>query len=211
MLTSAHGMIVPTHKPSAPPRHLLWIDGVGGFLLCREPRVTLGHASAKPAPDVPLLADVSRLHAALQRDAEGYALEAFRPARVNGQEAERATLRSGDRLTLGASCQLIFVQPLPVSASARLDLVSGHHMTYPVTSVLLMADTLVVTGGTRGHVTVPDLDQPIIVFRSREDLALRYDGAIEIGGETRRGRAPLEPGRTVTLGEVSMTLERVDH
>src|SRR5438034_395576 len=203
MLTSAHGMILPTPQPASPPRHLLWIDGVGGFLLCLEPRVTLGHASAKPAPDVPLLADVSRLHAALQRDAEGYALEAFRPTRVNGQEAERATLRSGDRLTLGASCQLVFAQPLPVSASARLDLVSGHRLAHPVASALLMADTLVLSGGTRGHVTIPDLAQPIIVFRSKDALAVRYEGVMEIDGQTLRGRAQLEPGRTVTLGEVS--------
>jgi hypothetical protein len=212
MSSSACGMTVPTHNASenGTPRHLLWIDGVGGFLVCLAPRVTVGHASARPAPDLPLLADVSRLHAALQRDAEGYALEAYRPTRVNGQEAERATLRSGDRITLGASCQLVFVQPLPVSASARLDLVSGHRLTYPVSSALLMADTLVLSGGTRGHVAIPELAQPIIVFRHKDSLALRYDGKIEVDGKTYHVRAPLEGGRTATIGEVSITLERVD-
>jgi FHA domain-containing protein len=209
MFSSASGMTIPTHKLEPAPRHLLWIDGVGGFLLCPTPRITLGHASAKPTPDLPLLADVSRLHAALQRDAEGYALEAFRPTRVNGQEAERATLRSGDRITLGPSCQLLFVQPLPVSASARLDLVSGHRLTYPVTSALLMADTLVLSGGSRGHVPVPGLAQPIIVFRQKDALALRYDGDIDLDGRRLRARAPLEPGRTVTIGDVSITLERI--
>lgn len=209
MLTSANGMTMPTHKPTSPPRHLLWIDGVGGFLLCLTPRVTIGHASARPAPDVPLLADVSRLHVALQRDSEGYALEALRPTSINGRDAERASLRSGDRITLGPSCQLVFVQPLPLSASARLDVVSGHHLAYPVNSVLLMADTLVLSGGTRGHVNVPGLSQPIIVCRQQDALALRYDGAIEIEGKTLRGRAPLEAGRTAEIGEVSITLERV--
>src|SRR5512145_2091838 len=139
-------MTVPTRcdRKTSTSRHLLWIDGVGGFLVCPAPRITLGHASARPAPDMPLLADVSRLHAALQRDAEGYALEAFRPVQVNGRDCERATLRSGDRITLGASCQLMFWQPLPVSASARLDVASGHRLTFPVSSVLLMAETLVL-------------------------------------------------------------------
>ena len=209
MLTSANGMTTPIHKPANPPHHLLWIDGVGGFLLCLSPRVTIGHASARPTPDVPLLADVSRLHVALQRDSEGYALEALRPTCINGHEMERASLRSGDRITLGPSCQLLFVQPLPLSASARLDVVSGHHLAYPVTSALLMADTLVLSGGTRGHVNVPGLGQPIIVFRQQETLALRYDGAIEIDGKIQRGRAPLDTDKTAAIGDVSITLERV--
>jgi hypothetical protein len=209
MQTSAGGMIHATKKLASPPRHVLWIDGVGGFLLCLAPRVTLGHANARPTPDLPLLADVSRLHAALQRDAEGYALEAFRPVKVNGREAERATLRSGDRITLGPSCQLLFVQPLPVSASARLDVVSGHRMSYPVTSALLMADTVVVSGGTRGHVTAPGLTQPIIVVRQQEGFALRYDGAMDVAGNPMHGRAPLDPGRTVRIADVSICLERI--
>jgi hypothetical protein len=203
-------MSVPTQhagQPASTPRHLLWIDGVGGFLVCLTPRVTVGHASARPTPDLPLLADVSRLHAVLQRDAEGYALEAYRPTRVNGREAERATLRSGDRITFGASCQAVFMQPLPVSATARLDLVSGHRLAYPVSSVLLMADTLVLSGGTRGHVTVPDLAQPVILYRQKDSLALRYEGIIDIEDRPHQGRAPLQAGRTVTVGDVSITLE----
>lgn len=205
MLTSKTNMTLPTHTPG----HLLWIDGVGGFLLCLSPRVTLGHANARPTPDVPLLADVSRLHAALQRDAEGYALEALRPTSINGREVAHASLRSGDRVTLGPSCQLVFAQPLPVSASARLDIVSGHRLSYPVTSVLLMADTLVLSGGTRGHVHVPELAQPVIVFRQQEALAVRHEGALEIDGRRCNGRAPLEEGKPVRVGEVSMTLEKL--
>jgi hypothetical protein len=204
-------MTAPTQcgKTALTSRHVLWIDGVGSFLVCHAPRITVGHASARPAPDIPLLADVSRMHAVLQRDQEGYALEAFRKAQVNGQDAERATLRSGDRITLGGSCQMVFLQPLPVSASARLDIVSGHRLTFPVSSVLLMAETLVFSGGMRGHVTVPDLAKPIIVFRHKEALAVRYDGAMTIDGRAYTERAPLEAGRTVIVGEVSLTLEAI--
>jgi hypothetical protein len=202
-------MTAPTQRggKQAATRHLLWVDGVGGFLLCGGARVTLGHASAKPAPDIPLLADVSRMHAALDRDAEGYALEGFRKTQLNGQAIERGTLRSGDRITLGDSCQFVFTQPLPLSASARLDVVSGHRLAYPVSAILLMADTVVLSGGVRGHVSVRDLDKPIILFRHKEALAVRYDGAILVGGQACSARAPLDAGRTVTIGDVSLTLE----
>src|SRR5262245_59435083 len=107
-------------------RFLLWIDGVGGYLVCLGSRLTFGHAAAGERVDVPLIADVSRLHASLTRDAEGYVLEAGRPVKINGQPTSRSLLRSGDRVTLGRSCQFIFRQPAALSATARLDFVSGH-------------------------------------------------------------------------------------
>src|SRR5262249_37527645 len=56
------------HQPTAPPevdpaepalldspyRFLLWIDGVGGYLVCLGGRVALGQATAEAAVDVPL-------------------------------------------------------------------------------------------------------------------------------------------------------------
>src|SRR5438876_748117 len=115
-----------------PSRFLLWIDGVGGYLVCPKPRVTLGQPGGEPAPDLAILADVSRHHATIQRDSEGYFLEAIRKLALNGQPAEKAFLRSGDRLTLGSACQLVFTQPVPFSVSARLELVSGQRWQFPV-------------------------------------------------------------------------------
>src|SRR5919204_3789912 len=71
------------------PQFLLWIDGVGGYLVCLGNRITLGQATPETTVDVPLFADVSRLHAALTRDTEGYLLEAMRSAQVNGEPAEK--------------------------------------------------------------------------------------------------------------------------
>src|SRR5262249_20552437 len=56
------------------PRFLLWIDGVGGFLVCLAPKVTMGQATPEGNVDLPLFADISRVHATLTRDVEGYLL-----------------------------------------------------------------------------------------------------------------------------------------
>src|SRR5688572_30548644 len=106
--------------------------------------------------DIALLADVSRHHATIQRDTEGYFLEAVRSVQINGQPSDKTLLRSGDRITLGSSCQLQFWQPVPVSTSARVDMVSGHRFAEPVQAVLLMADTLVIGPTSQAHVQVPD-------------------------------------------------------
>src|SRR5258708_5794038 len=42
-----------------PQRFLLWIDGVGGYLVCMGARITIGQATPEAYVDVPLCADVS--------------------------------------------------------------------------------------------------------------------------------------------------------
>jgi hypothetical protein len=198
----------PAKEPSG-EQYLLWIDGVGGYLVCLGNRVTIGQATPEACVDVPLFADVSRLHAALTRDAEGYLLEALRPVQVNGRPAEKALLHSGDRVTLGSSCQLQFRQPVPVSASARLDLTSGHRLRVAVDAVLLMADTLVLSPTAQAHVVVPDLKEPVILYRQKDGLGVRHGGRFRVNGQSCDGRGILEPGATVTGDDFSLTLEPV--
>jgi hypothetical protein len=207
----------PAHpRPAAPPkseepcrRFLLWIDGVGGYLVCLGNRVTLGQATPEACVDVPLYADVSRLHAALTRDAEGYLLEALRPVLVNGRPADKVLLHSGDRVTLGTSCQFQFRQPVPVSASARLDLVSGHRLRLAVDAVLLMADTLVLGPGPQAHVVLPDLREPVILYRYKDGLALRHAGPFTVNGRPCSERAVLEPGAAAAGEDFALALESV--
>ncbi len=199
----------PEPAAAPPARFVLWIDGVGGYLVCLNNRVTLGQATPDGTVDLPLFADVSRLHATLTRDAEGYLLEGLRPVQVNGQEVAKALLRSGDRVTLGTCCQFQFRQPVPVSASARLDLVSGHRLRTPVDAVLLMADTLVLGPGSQVHVAMPDLKQPLVLFRQKNGLGVRYAGNLFVNGQACRERGTLEPGAAVTGDDFSLTLEAV--
>jgi hypothetical protein len=181
------------------PRFFLWIDGVGGYLICLGNRLTFGHAALDARVDVPLVADVSRLHATLTRDGEGYVLEAVRPIQVNGQSMTRALLQSGDRVTLGTSCQFQFHLPVPGSTTARVELVSGHRLPLAVEGVLLMADTLVLGPG-KAHVSVPDLKDPVVLFRHKDGLGVRHDGALRVNGRKSPGRTLLN-GQTVVNGE----------
>ena len=202
---------VPTlanlHDQLAP--FALWIDGVGGYLVCLSHRVTLGQSQVDTPVDIALIADVSRHHATIQRDPEGYFLEAARKVQINGKPVEKTLLRSGDRVTLGNSCQLQFWQPVPVSTSARLDMVSGHRFAEPVQAAILMADTLVIGPAAQSHVTVPDMTQPLILFRTKSGLAARWAGNLTISGQPFQERGPLEPGATLVTEQISLALERI--
>jgi hypothetical protein len=197
----------PDSRIDPPVRFLLWVDGVGGYLVCLGNRVTLGQATPDGYVDVPLYADVSRLHAALTRENGSYVLEAMRPAQVNGQAAEKALLRSNDRITLGAACQLQFRQPAPVSASARLDLTSGQRLPLSVDGVLLMADTLLLGPGPQVHVTVPDLKQPVVLYRHKDGLGLRCPGPFVIDGQRGQERGLLRPTSSASGEDFSLALE----
>jgi hypothetical protein len=199
----------PDNADASLRRFLLWIDGVGGYLVCLAPRVTIGQATPDGAVDVPLLADISRLHAALSRDSEGYLLEALRPVQVNGSPVGKALLRANDRVTLGSSCQLQFRQPAPVSTSARLDLVSGHRFPLSVDGVLLMADTLLLGPGAQVHVAVPELKQPVVLFRQKDALALRWPGSFSIDGQRLQDRGTLTPRSTVSGEDLVFALEPI--
>lgn len=190
-----------------PPRFYLWIDGVGGYLVCLGNRLTFGQALPDARVDVPLVADVSRLHATLTRDGEGYVLEAVRPVQINGAAVTRTLLRPGDRVTVGGSCQFLFRLPVPGNTTARVELVSGHRLPTSVDAVLLMAETLVFGPGEQTHVQVAELSSPLVLFRHRDGLGLRCSSELRINGQAVTGRATLPARATVSGADLSFALE----
>jgi len=198
-------------KDADSPRRLLcWIDGVGGYLLCMSPRISLGRATGDATVDVPLFADVSRLHAYLSRDTEGgYVLEAVRPVKVNGKAVDRVLLKDGDELALGSACVLRFRQPLAVSGTARLDLVSRHRLPLSLDGVLLMADACLLGDSTGTHVTVPGLHRPLALVRFKENLAAQCAGRFQVDGKDCKGRARLRSKSTVAAEDFRLKLEPV--
>lgn len=190
-----------------PPRFYLWIDGVGGYLVCLGSRLTFGQALPEARVDVPLVADVSRLHATLTRDGEGYLLEAVRPVQVNGAMVTKALLQPNDRVTIGASCQFQFRLPVPGSTTARLDLVSGHRLPTSVEGVLLMAETLVMAATTQSHVQITDLRESVVLFKHRDGLGLRHPGEMRVNGQKITGRTLLPPNATISGEDIGFAIE----
>ena len=190
-------------------RFFLWIDGVGAYLVCLSNRISIGQATGEGPVDVPLFADVSRIHAALTRDAECYLLEASKAVYLNGAPADKAVLQHGDRIMLGNSCQMTFEQPVPGGLSARLLLSGGRRLPLAVDGVLLMADMLVLGGGEKAHVHIPELEKPIYLIRQKDQLLVKWDGEFRIEGTQHQGRAPLPRAGTVIADPFTFAIEPV--
>ena len=197
-------------SPGPNGRFLLWLDAVGGYLVCLDDQVTIGRAGTDAVADVPLLGDLSRRHATVARDGELYIVRAIKPTFVNGRSVESAALRDGDVIRLGSTVELEFRQPSPVSATARLRVVSRHRLPLAVDGVILMAETCIVGDSKQAHVAAPGLTSPIVLYRQGAALWCRAPGAFEVDGRPSAARAPLTMQSSV-LGEgYSFSLEPLE-
>jgi hypothetical protein len=202
--------LLSSSSPSIPKRFLLWVDGVGGYLVCLSNRVTFGQATGEAPIDVPLFADVSRLHAEITRDGEGYVVESSKSVLVNGKDATRAVLSGGDRVTLGATCQFLFHKPVSVSSTARLELTSGHRLPVAVDGVLLMGNEVMLGAAPNAHIILPGLSAPILIYRSKEGLGVRVpDARFRIDDRPFVDRAALPLPAVVTGDAFTFAVEPV--
>lgn len=200
----------PVGNAALPRRFLLWVDGVGGYLVCLSNRVTFGQATSEGPVDVPLFADVSRLHAELSRDGEGYVVESAKGVLVNGVSATRAVLAAGDRITLGSTCQFLFHKPVSVSSTVRLELTSGHRLPVAVDGVLLMGNELMLGPGPNAHVLLPTVRTSVLLYRSKDGLGVRVpETPFHIDDRPCLDRATLPLPAVVTADDFTFAVEPV--
>ncbi len=169
-------------------RFLLWVDGVGGYLVCESEEVRLGQPVPEHQVEVPIVGDLSHNHAVIRRAGEGFLITPRRPTKVNGREIRQATsLADGAMIELGEGVRLRFRKPHPLSGTARLEVVSQHRTQPPVDAVLLMADSCVLGPGRACHVVCRELQGDVVLFRHNGQLFCRA-GPVSSGWNLARGK-----------------------
>ena len=192
-------------------RFLLWVDGVGGYLVCLEDEIVIGQAAPGNHVDVAVLADISRRHAKIRRQGEGYVIEPLHVVRINDNSVQtKTTLKDGDEIEIGAGVRFRFRRPHALSASARLDLISRHRTQPFADSILLMAESCVLGPRYQNHVVCQEWDGDVVLYRQDDALYCRAMDAIEIDGELCDGRGRLTGNSHVAGSDFSMSLEELD-
>jgi FHA domain len=154
------------------------------------------------------MGDLSRHHATLVRDGDGYVLRARQPTYVNGQAVATARpVHDGDVIRLGSTVELEFRQPSPVSATARLAIVSRHRLPLAVDGVLLMAETCIIGSSPQAHIAAPGLAAPVVLYRQGPALWCRAAGGFEVDGRPCAARAALTLQSSVLGDGFSFSLE----
>jgi hypothetical protein len=191
-------------------RFLLWVDAVGGYLVCLENEVLLGQASPGNRVDVPILGDVSRRHAKIRRQGEGYVIEPIGPVAIEGREIHSpALLSDGDEVQLGVGVRFRFRKPHALSATARLDFVSRHRTQPSCDAVLLMAESCVLGPQWHNHVVCRDWDDDVVLYRQDDELYCRAMETIEVDGQVCDGRGRVSHSSHVAGEGFSLSLEEV--
>ena len=197
-----------------PQRALLWVDAVGGFLVCLDDAVTIGQPSPGDAIALPILADLSRRHAVIRRDAGAYVLDPLAAAaatRVDGREITGPFVLSDNQLIqLGDNVRIRFSKPHALSATARLTLES-HHKTQPTAdAVLLMADSCVLGPNRHCHVRCRNWKRDVVIYRQNDQVFCRADEPLSIDGVLANGSTEIHSGVRVEGEDFSFAWETLE-
>lgn len=189
-------------------RRILWIDGVGGFLLLDRDEVLIGQAISSAAVDVGIVGDLSRQAAAIRRAEGDYLLQPLQPMKLDEQAVERpqllhdhAVMQFGDRI------RLEFTKPSPLSASARLDLVSLNRFKPNVDAVLLLSDSCIIGPNPGSHVHCPNWQAELLLFRHGENWFFRTLEDVNVDGKPTQGQIPLVAGMRMDGDDFSLSIE----
>jgi hypothetical protein len=193
-----------------PQRALLWVDAVGGFLMCFDECVVLGQPSAGDTIAVPILADLSRRHAVIRREDGAYVLEPMQRTFVDGREITAPfVLAENQLIQLGDNVRIRFTKPHALSATARLT-IESHHKTQPsADSILLMADSCVLGPNRHCHVRCREWQRDLVVFRRDDRLFCRASEPLTIDGIIHARENEIQSGARVEGDDFSFTWETV--
>jgi hypothetical protein len=198
----AHEAVAPA---TSGRRLLLWVDGVGTYLILPADRVTLGRAGSSSTPDIALSGNLSGLRGELVRVEDDYFVVASEgTVRVNGRAFERKLLASGDRIEVGPKCRFDFRIPTPLSATAVLSLHGGTRMEGGARNIILVKEHLIV--GQKGKSHVETTGPRIILSFEPRGLVCRAEEEILVQGKPAGREAMVPLGTQVDVGGVGFAL-----
>ncbi len=193
-------------------RRILWVDGVGGYLLLDRDDVSVGQAVSDNSADVAIVGDLRRRAGVLRRSGGDYLLQPLQSTLLNDQPIERAELlKHNDLLQFGQRVRLKFTQPHPLSATARLDLVGLGKFKPYVDAVLLLADSCLIGPQANCHVRCPHWSQtnqvPLALVRRQHDWFFNAQQEVLVHGVPQRGLIPLADGLRLSGPDFSLSIE----
>jgi tetratricopeptide (TPR) repeat protein len=191
-------------------RFLLWVDAVGGYLVCLDDEIVIGQSAPNNDVHIPIQADLAQKHAVIRRSGEDYLIDPVHKVTIDGKPiTTTAILTDGDEFELGAGVRIRFRRPHALSGTARLEILS-RHQTHPYTdSILLMAESCVMGPNWQNHMVCRDWQNDVVIFRQDTGLCCRAMGSVEIDGQLCDGRGRITFNSHIGGDDFSMTLEQI--
>jgi len=150
---------------------LIWVDGVGGYLVCTKPVNFIGQAGGSSNVSIPLQADIRQRHVRLETVAGRHLIQPLGPVAVAGREVpvdESIAINSGQQISLDGKVELLYRQDHPLSKSARLDFVSRHRTLPWSDGVILAGQSIILGPNPNNHVFCPSWKADLILFQRND-------------------------------------------
>lgn len=189
----------------------LWVDGVGGYLVCVDNVNTIGQATPNANISIPVIGDLRRRHARLETVAGQHVLHGLGGGiKIDGQELDvPAELRHEQIIELDGGVKMKYTQSHPLSKSARLDFVSRHR-TQPWSDAIVLAGQSVVLGPNRdNHIFCPIWRTDVIIFQRKGKWFCRAKEPFEIDGNRVEKQGEIQFNSSIVGEDFSVTLEPV--
>ena len=195
------------HKIQTAMNHQLWIDGVGGFLLCTKPTIAIGSGDTV---DFAIRAPISRHHATLEfADDHWVWWEVQDPTRTT-----QVLTRDFQELQLSHGVALGFSQPHPWSQTAFLDLRSSHRSQLGVDGCVLMSRECLIGPTADCHIQCRDWTETIVLSRTMTEFQWHRLADVRPGSQTlSKQRLPIDETLTLKYSnsdEVQIRLENLE-
>lgn len=198
----------PSSQPEPPKsnRSILWIDGVGGYLMLDRDDVLIGQAGSMV--DVAVVGDISRQAAVIRRRQSDYFIEPLQEMCVDQTLIAATHLLGADSLMQwGNRVKMRLVKPHPLSSTARLEMASLHRFQPRVDGVLLLADSCILGPNSSCHVRCPEWSQDLLMFRQSGQWFFRTVGEVDVNGSPQQGTILIKPGMRMRGSDFSLSIE----
>ena len=189
-----------------PGRFMLWVDGIGSYLVLTRPAIVVGRATAKNSVDLPLRAAVSRRHAQIERVEGDWFLTAYKPISVNGRPVERALLCDGDEVQFGRAPACRFGTPSRLSATSVMTFSGACLPSRDTREVVLMADNVIMGADASCHVQSVSAETRAVLFRGEDGLKCQTEGRATVNGQERETPCAVQLGDRVEADGWSFSL-----
>ncbi|MCA9213174.1 MAG: FHA domain-containing protein [Planctomycetales bacterium] len=198
-----------TNRPG--PRFQMWIDAVGGYLVCLSDEILIGQAIPESVADVPIFGDLSRRHAVLRREGESYVIVPHAKTLVEQQAIDGSRyLRDGDELQFGASVSMRFRQPHPLSHSCRLEFTSPHRTQPHADAVVVLANSCVLGPSETSHVVCRHWTRDLVLAREGQDLRCHTAGVMEVDGKDVKQKSAINLNSRICGEDFCVSLEQIN-
>jgi len=190
-------------------RRMLWIDGVGGFLITPGAEWTIGGSAADQSPEViKVIGAIPSRAARIRRQGSDYILEPLAETKLSDVPTGRPTLlRDDDTIELGGTVAIAFHRPHPLSASARLRPSGRHRFDPRADAVILLADSCVIGPSTGAHIRCPQWPVDVVLTADKGSWQVRAPQPISLDGREVGKRGTIDGRCRIESEGISFSIE----